>query len=151
MFITNHVLAGAVVGLVMPRRRPLAAASVGVASHIALDAVPHWGANQDKRLFLCAAVADGLCGLATLGLVARAVPSSKRIVVLAAMLGACLPDADKPALLFFGRSPFPAAVDRIHARIQHESPSRFPREVRVAAGLAMAVAALTGASRRNAR
>ncbi len=50
------------------------------------------------------------------------------------MWGACLPDADKPSDLFFGRSPFPAAVDRFHVAIQRESPRRMPQEV-VVAGL----------------
>jgi hypothetical protein len=153
VFITNHVLAGAVIGLVTPRRRPLAAMTIGVASHFALDAVPHWGADHDRRLFLRAAVTDGLCGLAACALVTRAVPSSRRVTVIAAMLGACLPDADKPALLFFGRSPFPPAVDQTHARIQRESPDHLLREVRVAGALAASVAVLatvTHAGRRGA-
>ena len=44
------------------------------------------------------------------------------------MLGACLPDADKPSTLFFGRSPFPAWVDEVHKRIQNEAEERMPYE-----------------------
>ena len=44
------------------------------------------------------------------------------------MLGACLPDADKPSTLFFGRSPFPAWVDEVHKRIQNEAHERMPYE-----------------------
>ncbi len=142
MFITNHVLAGAVIGLVAPRRRLVAATTLGIASHFALDAVPHWGAEKDERLFLRAAVADGVVGLTALALVARAVPSSRKAAVIAAMLGACLPDADKPAQLFFGRSPFSPAVDEFHARIQRESRDRLPRELKVAGCLAASVTLL---------
>ncbi len=149
MFITNHVLAGAVIGFVLPRRRRLAAATLGAASHFALDAVPHWGAGDDGRLFLRAAVADGLCGLAASALVARAAPSSRRATVLAGVLGSCLPDADKPARLFFGRSPFPPAVDAVHARIQRESTERLRQEVVTAGSLGFVIALLAGASRRG--
>jgi hypothetical protein len=44
------------------------------------------------------------------------------------MLGACLPDADKPSILFFGRSPFPAVVDHFHKWIQNEAHERMPYE-----------------------
>jgi hypothetical protein len=49
------------------------------------------------------------------------------------MLGACFPDSDKPAKLFFGRSPFPALVDRFHAEIQREEAHRMPQEITLAA------------------
>jgi hypothetical protein len=41
MLVTNHVLSGALIGAVV--RRPLPAFTLGVASHFALDTVPHWG------------------------------------------------------------------------------------------------------------
>jgi hypothetical protein len=147
VLITNHVLTGAVIGLAVPPRRRVTATTLGLASHFALDAVPHWGADQDKRLFLRVAVVDGLCGLAAVGLVARVVPSSRRASVIAAMLGSCLPDADKPAQLFFGRSPFPPAIDEFHARIQDESPDRLRNEIAVAGRLGAAVALVVGALR----
>jgi len=34
--------------------------------------------------------------------------------------------------VFFGRSPFPEALDAWHKRIQRESPRRMPQEVVVA-------------------
>jgi len=40
------------------------------------------------------------------------------------MAGAAFPDLDKPSNLFFGRSPFPPAVDRFHSAIQHEKSRR---------------------------
>ena len=54
MFITNHVLSGAVTGAVV--RRPLPAFLAGVASHFVLDAFPHWG-KVEHECFLRAAVA----------------------------------------------------------------------------------------------
>ena len=129
MLITNHVLGGALVGLACPG--PVSAFVVGVASHLAMDVTPHWG-DPDKSVFLRVAVVDGLVGLATMAYVARTTPSSLRVRVVAGMLGACLPDADKPSDLFFGRSPFPAAVDRFHVAIQRESRKRMPQEVAVA-------------------
>jgi len=136
VLITNHVLSGALVGLAV--RRPLPAFVAGVASHAALDATPHWG-DERYDVFLEVAVVDGLVGLAAMGAVARACPADRRAAVVAGMVGACLPDADKPSTLFLGRSPFPAAVDAWHQRIQRESPRRAVQEPLVALGLAWAV------------
>lgn len=148
MLITNHVLAGALIGLAI-RRRPLTAAAAGTASHFALDSIPHWGPPpDDDRVFTRVAVADGLIGLATIGWVARVVPRSRRLAVLGGIAGSCLPDMDKPALMFYGRSPFPAALDQFHAAIQHESPKRMSQEIRVAAVLSAAVLAISAIARR---
>ncbi len=129
MLITNHVLAGALIGMAVPRVR--SAFVLGVASHVAMDVTPHWG-DPDQGVFLRVAVVDGLVGLATMALVTRWTPADRRPAVVAGMLGACLPDADKPSELFFGRSPFPAALDRMHQDIQRESPRRMPQEFLVA-------------------
>ena len=66
------------------------------------------------------------------------------------MLGAALPDLDKPAHLLFGRSPFPRAVGRFHSRIQDESLDRFPVEATAAGVFALAAvtALVAGAQRR---
>ncbi len=122
MLVTNHVLSGAVIGAVT--RRPAAAFAVGVMSHFALDAAPHWGKFGGGRGYLRVAVTDGLVGLAVMGTMAVIAPPDARVAVLAGMAGAALPDLDKPSRLFFGRSPFPPAVDRFHSRIQHEAPRR---------------------------
>lgn len=134
MLITNHVLSGAVVGVLAPG--PVSAFAVGVASHFALDTVPHWG---DESIFLPVAVVDGLVGLAAMGTVARVVGPDRRARVVAGMLGACAPDADKPSELFFGRSPFPVALDAWHKQIQRESARRMPQEVVVALAGALVV------------
>jgi hypothetical protein len=143
MLLTNHVLSGALIGAVV--RRPVPAFVLGVASHFALDAVPHWGPFRGRRALLRVAVPDGLTALAAMATVAAATPPPRRLAVTAAMFGAALPDADKPAQLLFGRSPWPAAVGEFHGRIQDEAPDRFPFEAAVAAVLAAtALAAIRG-------
>ncbi|MBF4161794.1 hypothetical protein [Nocardioides acrostichi] len=134
MLITNHVVSGAIIGSVAPG--PSSAFVAGLASHFALDSLPHWG---ERRIFLQVAVVDGLVGLAAMGALARLAPASRRGRVVAGMLGACAPDADKPSTLFFGRSPYPRVVDDWHISIQNESPRRLPQEV-VVAGLGALVA-----------
>lgn len=141
MFITNHVLAGAVIGLVAPRR-PAKVALVAAGSHFVLDSVPHWG-TEDEVKFRKVAIVDGLVGLATMRAVVGAVPRGTRVAVLAGMLGAAFPDSDKPALMFFGRSPFPPAVDRFHSRIQREAARGIRTELRAALGLVVAVRVLS--------
>ena len=128
MLITNHVLSGALVGRAAPG--PVSAFALGVASHFVVDTVPHWG---DDRIFLQVAVPDGLVGLGAMAWVWRTTEPAARVRVLAGMAGACLPDADKPSTLFFGRSPFPEALDQWHRDIQRESVRRLPQEVVVAA------------------
>lgn len=146
MLITNHVLSGAVTGALV--RRPVPAFLAGVASHFVLDAVPHWGQLREG-LFLRVAVADGLTGLAAMAALTAVAPAGRRWGVLAGMAGAALPDLDKPSLLWFGRSPWPAAVNRFHGEIQDEAPDRLNREVTVAAVFAgSALALLRGPVRR---
>ena len=125
MLITNHVVAGAVIGAVAPG--PASAFALGIVSHAALDALPHWG-HPDYEVFIKVAVVDGLVGLTTLVALARSTSPERRSSVVAGMLGSCLPDADKPSTLFFGRSPFPGWVDEVHKRIQNEAPERMPYE-----------------------
>jgi len=145
VLLTNHVLSGALIGALA--RRPLPAFAAGVASHFVLDVVPHWGDWGSERRFLRVAVPDGLISLATMGAIAAASPSERRLAVLAGMTGAVLPDIDKPSNLWFGCSPFPAAVDRFHARIQHEAPRRAHIELLAAA--AFCSAALVALRRRR--
>ena len=145
MLLTNHVVSGALIGALA--RRPLPAFAAGVASHFVLDAVPHWGDWGSRRRFLRVAVADGLVSLAVAGALAAAAPPARRAAVLAGMAGAALPDADKPAKLWFGWSPFPAPVDRFHSRIQREAWHRGYVELLAAAALVpAALAALRGSA-----
>jgi hypothetical protein len=143
VLLTNHVLSGALIGALA--RRPSAAFAVGVASHFALDAVPHWGDWASYRHFLRVAVPDGLISLAAMGAIAALSPAERRPAVVAGMVGAALPDIDKPAKLWFGRSPWPRAVDEFHMRIQPEARGR--AHVELLAASAFAVAALTALRR----
>jgi hypothetical protein len=131
MLVTNHVLSGAVIGAAS-HRRPASAFALGVLSHFALDAVPHWGNWHERSGLMRVAVPDGLAGLAVMGAMAALAPRAARTAVLAGMAGAALPDLNKPAIVFFGRSPFPRWVEHIHRRIQHEAPHRFKYEVAAA-------------------
>jgi hypothetical protein len=141
MFITNHVLAGAILGLAAPRR-PAKVAVAAAGSHFVLDAVPHWGID-DTAKFRKVAIVDGLVGLATMRAVMGAVPRGTRLAVFAGMLGAAFPDADKPMEMFFHRSPFPSVVDRFHARIQRESAHGIRTEIRAALAMVAAVRVLS--------
>ncbi|MCW2934444.1 MAG: hypothetical protein JWM19_5406 [Actinomycetia bacterium] len=150
MLVTNHVLSGALIGAVT--RRPAIAFALGVASHFALDAAPHWGDwGDDKSVFLRVAIRDGLTGLATIGALTALAQPPARVAVLAGMAGAALPDLDKPSILFFGRSPFPRVVDKFHSDIQREARHRFPVEVATGIGFVVTLAVLGLRARRAAR
>jgi hypothetical protein len=131
MFISNHVLAGAVIGTRLPPGRALIA---GFASHLAMDNLPHWGVPGP--LPLTAAKRDGVLGLALLGACAALADKEHRLSVLAGMFGACLPDTDKLGEHFAGQSPWPARFDDFHKWLQRESPHRIPHEVLAGVGLA---------------
>jgi hypothetical protein len=131
MLVTNHVLSGAVIGAAA-RRRPATAFVLGVLSHFALDAAPHWGGWHGPPTFMQVAVPDGLAGLAAMGTITVLAPRDARLAVLAGMAGAALPDLDKPSKVFFGRSPFPRKFDRFHMRIQDEAPHRLKYELTAA-------------------
>jgi hypothetical protein len=150
MFVTNHVLAGALVGTVV-RRRPVAAFAIGVATHVAMDLTPHWGLGptevRDGEHFYRVARRDGLLGLAVVGAVATfGVPP--RDTLAAGIVGAAILDADKPFQHFLGMDPFPRWLMRFHAWIQNESPEGIVNEVIAGVLLAGAVTELTRRRRR---
>lgn len=145
MLISTHVLSGAMVGRVLGR--PGAALLTGVASHLALDRLPHWGqgggwppADMDDATYRIA-VLDGLIGLALIAAALRVAAPGQRPQVLAGIVGACLPDLDKPGRRFLGRSPWPERFDRFHVCLQVgvESPHRLRQDVLVAAAGAVGV------------
>jgi hypothetical protein len=131
VLLTNHVLSGALIGALA--RRPAPAFALGVASHFALDAVPHWGDWGSIRRFLQVAVPDGLISLAAMGTLTALAPAERRPAVLAGMIGAALPDVDKPSKLWFGFTPWGRAVDEFHQRIQPEASGRAHIELLAAA------------------
>jgi hypothetical protein len=152
MFATNHVLSGVVIGRVF-ERRPVAAFVAGVASHLVLDMVPHWGCQlktpEGREHFFRYAQRDGLLGLAvTLGATV-AVDRRIRVATVAAIAGATLLDADKPALYFWGKNPFPQIVRTIHAKAQNESPDGMPNEIAFGLTCALADALIAVRSRRK--
>jgi hypothetical protein len=121
MFITNHALAGVAIGLVV--RRPLPALVAGVASHLAMDTIPHWGDDRlDWDEFVQVGKVDGVVGLAACASAMATAPRGTRVPMAAAIFGACVIDMEKPCRHFLGRSPFPPAFDRFHSRIQTERP-----------------------------
>jgi hypothetical protein len=132
VFVTNHVLSGAVIGQML-KRRPAAAFVVGVGSHLLLDMCPHWGCDtktpQGQEEFLKVAKRDGLLGLTAMAIAAVLAGSTTRTATISAMLGAVFLDVDKVCIHFFGVNPFPDAVDRIHRKVQNESPKGLPNEL----------------------
>jgi hypothetical protein len=149
MFITNHVLAGAIAGSVC-RRRPVRAFALGFATHVVMDMTPHWGdATLERDGFYAVAKRDGLLGLAAVGVVTAAgVPP--RTALLAGMAGAAVLDSDKPGEFFFGVNPLPGWLDRIHKQIQRESPEGMRVEIPAGVALAAVAAALLVHARRRA-
>ena len=148
MFITNHVLAGAIAGSVF-RSRPVAAFGLGFATHVAMDLTPHWGNPQiGPDGFYAVAKRDGLLGLATVALVTVAGVPPRRALV-AGMAGAAILDSDKPGEFFFGINPLPKWVDRIHKRIQRESPEGLRTELAAGTALAAVVTAISVRRRRS--
>lgn len=140
MFITNHVLAGALIGDALP---PVPAVAAGFVSHLVMDNLPHYGEGNGP-LHLPTARKDGLLGLAGIAFCVALTPPSRRVSMLAGVFGACLPDTDKLGEHFVGTSPWPVAFDLFHKRIQREATNRFPIEVGAALTMsALAVRLLT--------
>jgi len=132
MFVTNHVLSGALLGHVFDRR-PVTAFLAGLGSHLILDAIPHWGCDFERpdwpEQFLRIARRDGVLGLVTVVGAAIAVDRGARVATVAAITGAVVLDLDKPCEYFAGLNPFPAAVQRLHKWVQNEAPTRMANEI----------------------
>jgi hypothetical protein len=138
VLITNHVLAGALVGLRTPSW-PVAL-GVGLLSHFVMDAVPHWGV-QDEEVYVRVARVDGLTGLAVSAVVLAAAPGEDRMRVAGGIFGACFPDTDQVSAHFFDRTFHPEWFSRLHIGIQTEH-AWLRQEVL----LASALAAVAGAA-----
>jgi hypothetical protein len=154
MFVTNHALSGVLIGRAL-EKHPIAAFLAGVGSHLALDAMPHWGCDFHEpggpERFLKIAKRDGIVGLGVMAAAAAAVPPRARVSTVAAMSGAALLDLDKPFKYFFGLHPFPKVVTRIHRGIQNESVDGMPNEFAYGATFAMADALVIALTRRRLR
>jgi hypothetical protein len=151
MFVTNHVLAGSLLGMAL-RRRPTLAFAAGAASHLAMDALRHWGADGDDDRWLRAARRDGVACVAVLAAVTCAAPRSARAGIAAGGLGGVAPDLRALTERYLGVQPFPEAFDRFHDRVQEgkEAPEHLPRELAAAGALAVAAAAGLRRVRRHA-
>ena len=140
MFVTNHVLSGVVLGQLLADR-PATAFAVGVASHLALDAIPHWGcdfsAPGGRARFLRVARVDGVLALGVMAIGATSASRASRIATVAAMAGAALLDIDKPAKHFFDLDPFPEIINRLHRRVQNETADGLVRELGYGVGFAV--------------
>lgn len=147
MLFTAHVLTGALLGRVLHHvDAPVALGlPLGVASHLGMDVVPHWG-TKDEATFLRVARVDGSVALVAAGLALAAAPPRARAAVAVGIAGAGLIDLDKPCRHFFGSSPFPRRVDAFHERIQEgvEAPRRWPVDVLTATAVALLLARSRG-------
>jgi len=146
---TTHVLTGALIGRLL--RRPAIAAAAAVGSHLALDALPHWGTDMHspagRRVFIRVAVVDGLALTVALVLVARRFGTGPE---LAGAVGGLLLDLDKPAAELGVDQLWPDRLHLFHVGIQTgERPHRWPIDVAVAAGAAAALFPMR--SRKRAR
>jgi hypothetical protein len=132
MFATTHVVTGAVIGRLV--KRPAAAFGLGILSHLALDALPHWGMDITvpgaRRRFLAIAVTDGLTLSAVLAvLVRRGRPTAE----VTGALGALLLDMDKPTKELGVEQLWPDWLHHAHIDIQvWEAPHRWPIDATVA-------------------
>ncbi len=152
MFISSHVYAGTIIG-VLCRDRPVTAFAAGVVSHMAMDLTPHWGDDNltlESPELLRVAYTDGLIGLASLAALTAADPPPRR-AFLAAIAGATVLDADKPCEYFFGFNPFPRWLDRFHKRLQNQEPHRILHEIAMGTALAVAASFLVARKRRRTR
>lgn len=117
MLITNHVLAG---GIIAARTESVRAAlALGFASHFAMDAIPHWGVDDDAEYIRIARI-DGVTGLAVSAAVLLSAPPEDRVRTAAAIFGACFPDTDQVSMHFFDRGFHPRLLNDFHNAIQTE-------------------------------
>lgn len=145
MLATTHVLTGALIGRRV--RSPAAAAVLGIASHLALDALPHWGVDVSapggRRAFLLVATVDGVALTAAGAWVFRRFGAGPE---LAGAAGALLLDMDKPAAEVGVRQLWPDRLHHLHMGIQTgERPHRWPIDLAVAAAAAGVLSAATRA------
>jgi hypothetical protein len=158
MFVTNHVLSGALLGRVL-RGKPFRAFAAGIASHLLIDAIPHWGClprgvsyddqpSETYDRFFKVAKRDGVLGATLMASLALSADRKSRSSTVAAMAGAVLLDMDKPLFHYFQWNPFPMFVQHIHGWVQNESDQGMPNEVFFGGLMALADAITISRSRR---
>ena len=152
MILATHAIVGAAVASQIPNH-PITALVAGIASHFAIDAIPHWDyplrsilrgskgspLTLDKGLlvdFSLIAI-DGLAGLA-IALSLFAQPSALLTILLGA-LGGMLPDAFQFVHRLYPREPL-RTVQRFHSWIHAKQKLDWP--VGIASQLAFNVAVI---------
>lgn len=139
MFVSNHALAGLVIGRRAPR--PTLAFCAGLGSHFVMDAILHWGPRSDSAL-MTVAVRDGV--VATWALLVTTSGQASRCEV-AGVLGAVLPDLRFPAKEMLALRLFPRWFDVLHDGVQWERPGLLASE---GAAFAILLAAAAGRKQR---
>jgi hypothetical protein len=140
MLLTNHTLTGVALGLSIDN--PAVLLPTAVASHLALDAVPHFGwpapAGQDftktRKFILVGGFDFALSGIITLA--ACLIYPTRILNILVGVFGADLPDLTYIPIILFGRArvyrwlPFYKPMSKFLADIQwFEKPIGFITEV----------------------
>ncbi|HUC86971.1 MAG TPA: hypothetical protein VMR75_01405 [Candidatus Saccharimonadales bacterium] len=129
MLLTNHTLTGLVLSRLIPD--PVLLAPAALASHLALDSLPHFGHPKwpfKSPQWIKLAVVDNLVAL-TLFIGALIYQPQHWVQILIGVFFATLPDLLFLLDIFLG-NPVKNAFTRLHSRIQwHESVSGAAGEV----------------------
>lgn len=127
MMVTTHAALGALIGRYT--KTPGRAALLGVASHLLLDSIPHWG-TREKASFLTVARIDGIAMATVATTLTLLTPARYRLQVAAGIFGAILPDLEKPVHHLLDLPLFPRQVTHFLGKIQQgrEKPHRLPAE-----------------------
>lgn len=122
MFLSNHVITGAVIALGV--KDPVAAAPLAFASHFALDSVPHFGFKgasfKTPKGFALGAV-DGAVSLAVYLYLISNYPQHFWLITVG-MFFAALPDLFYIPEILFNKRFDPKAMRSFHHKIQIELP-----------------------------
>lgn len=120
VLFTLHAAAGTAIGWAL-RQRPTLAVAAAAASHLLLDAIPHWG-TDNKRTWLAVAATDVTIGTAaTAHLISKAPAQHRRLLATTATAAIAL-DLPKIPRTFGLPVPFePDWLRHLHSNIQRET------------------------------
>lgn len=120
----NHMVFGTLVAITV--NDPVIAVPVALASHIALDAIPHYGDNPraalGSRAYNLRVIADIVACILVMLLFLSFHPINPILILVCAFF-AILPDIFWPFALIVKHKGPVWAFFRFHKNIQHESPS----------------------------
>jgi hypothetical protein len=160
MILSTHAILGRAIGSLMPGH-PVLAFATGIASHFAIDAIPHWDyplrsisvkpggrsalvLNRSLLRDLGLITLDACVGLG-IALWLYASPAAVTAVVLGA-LGAMLPDPLQVAHKLYPREPL-RSLQRFHVRIHTKRSLDWPLGVSSQLSFVLLVVALFAAGR----